>query len=324
MILTVTLNTAIDKTYWVECFQAGDVKRVKKVIATAGGKGLNVARVIHALGEPVLATGFVGGFTGRYIESKLDEQQVRHDFVRLDEESRTCINIIDETTGVHTEVLEPGPAVMSGDTERLLKRFQTLLERCTVVTLSGSLPQSIDVDIYKRLITIAKEAGKKVILDTSGEALMRSMGAAPTLIKPNRNEVSQILGSPVRDAGEAARAVRELLALGPESAAISLGSDGVVLGWGAGLRDKHSSRSGGATVLWARPPAIQPVNTVGCGDAMVAAFALVLRRGYAAEAMVRFAVAVSAASALTTETGGCRVDDVAELMELVEVRQLGR
>ncbi|MBM7868443.1 1-phosphofructokinase [Heliobacterium gestii] len=324
MILTVTLNAAIDKTYRVERFQVGDVKRVKKVIATAGGKGLNVARVIHALGEPVLATGFAGGFAGRFIETKLDEQQVAHDFVRLDGESRTCINIIDEATGVQTEVLEPGPSVSPADTERLLARFQAALERCTVVTLSGSLPQGIDRDIYTRLIALAKGAGKKVILDTSGEPLAKGMEAAPTLIKPNRDEVGQLLGHRIRDAGEAARAVRELLALGPENAAISLGSEGVVLGWGPRLRDSKGSRAGSATVLWAKPPAIEPVNTVGCGDAMVAAFALVMSRGYAAEAMVRFAVAVSTASALTAETGGCCVDDVANLMERVEVRQLGR
>ncbi len=299
MILTVTLNTSIDKVYVVENFRIGDVIRVKEVTYTPGGKGLNVAKALSALGEEVLATGFAGGFAGRFIESELGKLGIPHKFIQVNGETRSCINIIDKNSYIQTELLEPVPWVSPDKLSQFIELFETLVQNSDVVTLSGSLPRGLHDDTYKVLISIAKEKGKKAILDTSGMALKEGLSVFPTMIKPNIKEAGVVLGRRIESISEAAAAAKELTALGAGMAAVSMGAEGVVV----------ADASTGC-VYHAKPPLISPVNTVGCGDAMVAGFAVALRKGYDLEATIRMGTAVSAAAALTPETGGCRPDDV--------------
>jgi len=299
MILTVTLNTSIDKVYVVENFRIGDIIRVKEATYTPGGKGLNVAKVLSTLGKEVLATGLAGGFSGRFIESELGKLGIPHKFIKVNGETRSCINIIDENSCIQTELLEPGPWISLDELSQFIELFETLVQNSDVVTLSGSLPRGLHDDTYKVLISIAKEKGKKVILDTSGMALKEGLSVFPTVIKPNIKEAEGVLGKRVESISEAAAAAKELTALGAGMAAVSMGAEGVV------VADSSTGR-----IYHAKPPRIFPVNTVGCGDAMVAGFAAALQRGYDLEATIRMGIAVSAAAALTTETGGCRPDDV--------------
>ena len=179
MITTVTLNASIDKAYVMqEAIENGTVMRVKEVRNTAGGKGLNVAKIAVICGAEVLATGFAGGFNGHYLESLAAESHVTTHFCHVEGETRSCINILDPKYG-STEYLEPGFSVKEEDFARFLTEFPGVIGKSTVVTMSGSAPVGIPSDIYRRMTELAKEAGAKVILDTSGDYLKEGMKSKP-------------------------------------------------------------------------------------------------------------------------------------------------
>lgn len=310
MILTVTLNVAVDKAYVIEGpLQAGEVMRVKTCSNTAGGKGLNVSKVIGLCGEEVLATGFTGGFNGAYVEKLLTEKGIPNEFVHVKGETRSCINILDGD-GKSTEFLEPGAPVTAEEEAAFLRKFETLLPKCSVVTMSGSAPKGIPADIYGKLIAMGKKAGVKMILDTSGQYLIEGVKAKPFLIKPNHDEIAQLLGRPAETMEEMLESAKELHRSGIPYVVISLGADGAAVVCGEG-------------VYTARPPKIQAVNTVGCGDSMVGAMAAALERGYGVEEMLRYAVAVSSANAMNLETGYFRQEDMEENLKQVIVEKIG-
>ena len=171
--------------------------RVKECHNTAGGKGLNVSKVAALLGETVIASGFVGGHTGNSIESMLEQQGVVSRFTHTVSETRSCINVRDLSTGKHTEFLEPGAPVTENETKAFLEEFRELLPQADIVCISGSVPKGISSDFYGTLIHEAKEKGKRVVLDTSGELLIQGVKALPDRVKPNTDESAQLLGRQV-------------------------------------------------------------------------------------------------------------------------------
>ncbi len=305
MITTVTLNVAVDKAYVIGEFKKGEVMRVQKCTNTAGGKGLNVAKIAKLCGEEVLATGFVGGHAGAYVEQMLDEQQVKNEFIHTAGETRSCINILAQD-GSSTEFLEPGAPVTKENIEEFLKKFESMIDRSEVITISGSVPAGVDVDMYARMIKKIKDRHKKVILDTSGALLEAGIKAAPTMIKPNADEISALLGVPVVSRTELIESGKKLQARGIEYVVISLGGDGALV-----IDGKH--------VYHGKPPKIDVVNTVGCGDSMVGAFAAGMARGWDAEETLKFAVSVSAANALTMATGNFEEKDRKKIYEQTKV-----
>jgi len=309
MILTVTLNASIDKRYVVENFQPGEVNRVKECVYTPGGKGLNVSKAAVAAGAEVTATGFVGGFAGRYIEETLQPFGVKAAFVHLQGESRSCINIWDSTKQTQTEFLEPGFAVTLAEFDTFVQKFTELLPMAEVVVMSGSVPKGLDKTTYRQLVDAAKKAGKKVILDTSGDLLTEGIQAAPTLIKPNIDEIRMLTQKACDREEELIEAARGIQKNGVEYVVISLGGDGSLLICEQG-------------VFRARVPKIETVNTVGCGDCMIAGFALGLSRKDSAEEMLRLASAISAASALREETGFFVKEDMQALYAQIEIVKL--
>ena len=194
MILTVTLNAAIDKRYVVDDFKAGEVNRVRECSYVPGGKGLNVSKPASIYGAEVVATGFVGGHAGNYIEDALKPFGIKGEFYHVDAESRSCINIWDEVNHVQTEFLEPGFTLTEEDFRGFEKKFTELVKDADVVSMSGSVPKGLDGTAYQRLVKIVKEAGKPVILDTSGKLLEMGIEACPTLIKPNIDEIRMLTG----------------------------------------------------------------------------------------------------------------------------------
>ncbi len=305
MITTVTLNASIDKAYYMEgSIQNGTVMRVRAVHNSAGGKGLNVARAAHLCGEDVLATGLVGGFNGKYLEAMLDEDGVAHDFVHIAGETRSCINILDEAYG-STEYLEPGCHVTEQEKERFLERFPEIIKNSSVVTMSGSVPDGLPKDIYKDLITAAKKAGKQVILDTSGELLEKGLEAVPTIIKPNQDELELLFGEEISGREDIISRAKELYGRGIPYVVISLGGDGALMVCKDG-------------VLRGIPPKVEAVNTVGCGDSMVGAMAAALHRGWEPEKMLRYAVAVATANALSPNTGDFEPEIIGKLLEEIK------
>ena len=194
MILTVTMNPSIDTRYQLDKLVIDDVNRVTPE-KTAGGKGLNVSRVLLQLGDDVLATGLLGGHMGAYMAELMDADGVKNDFVPIAGETRICLNILHE--GNQTELLESGPQIAPAELEAFTAKFAELAAKADVVTLSGSLPRGVDAGYYAELVKIAEEAGAKVLLDTSGASLEAALesDAKPELVKPNLTEINGLLGT---------------------------------------------------------------------------------------------------------------------------------
>lgn len=309
MILTVTLNAAIDKRYVVEEFKVGEVNRVKECAYVPGGKGLNVSKPAAVAGAEVVATGFVGGHAGNYIEASLKDYHVKSAFYHLEAESRSCINIWDEKNCVQTEFLEPGFTVTESEFQGFVEEFKELVKKADVVAMSGSVPKGLDGTAYQKLVKVVKDAGKKVILDTSGKLLEMGIEACPTMIKPNIDEIRMLTGKECNEIGEIVEAAKEIHAKGVEVVAVSLGADGSLA-----VSDEG--------VFRAIVPRIDAVNTVGCGDSMIAGFALGFAEGLGIEETLRKASAISAAAALREETGYFVMEDMKRLYPQIKIEKM--
>lgn len=309
MILTVTLNAAIDKRYVVDGFKVGEVNRVTECSYVPGGKGLNVSKPAALYGEDVVATGFVGGYAGNYIEDALKPFGIRSEFYHVDAESRSCINIWDCEKHVQTEFLEPGFVLTEKDWKGFEDKFRSLVPDAEVVAMSGSVPKGLDGIAYQRLIKIVREAGKPVILDTSGKLLEEGIQALPTLIKPNIDEIRMLSGKKCNDIYEIVDVAKEIHRKGIKFVVVSLGAEGSVV-----VGDEGAFR--------ADVPRIETVNTVGCGDSMIAGFAIGLKRSLPLDEILRIASAISAASAMHEKTGFFRREDMELLFSRIKIKKL--
>lgn len=309
MITTVTLNASIDKAYHMnEKIENGTVMRVAECRNSAGGKGLNVARVIRLCGSNVQATGLVGGYNGKYLEALLDKDQIAHRFGHVDGETRSCINILDPVYK-STEYLEPGFTVKKEDLDQYLAEFPDIIKDSDVVTISGSAPSGVSKDIYKKLVELVKAQGKAVLLDTSGDLLKNGIQAKPTLIKPNQDEIEALFSEPVTSRVDVIARAKQLHAQGIPYVVISLGGDGALLVCDDG-------------VFQAVPPKIDVVNTVGCGDSMVGAFAVALEQKKAPAEALKYASAVGTANALSPNTGDFDPEILPKLLDGTKVLTL--
>ena len=309
MITTVTLNTAIDKLYIVDEYIPYEVMRVKECTYTPGGKGLNVSKVLHLLNEKVVATGFIGGYAGEWILEALSSMGIHHQFVKTEGETRSCINIKELSTGKHTEFLEPGPSLDQSYEALFLETFSTIIKDSKVVTVSGSIPKGINQDIYSKIITLCKENNKKILVDTSGTLLETVIENGPTLVKPNIDELKAIVKEKIDTVEDIIKAAEFIRQKGVSIVAVSLGKDGVLVVCDEG-------------VYHGMPPKIQAVNTVGCGDSMLAGFAAGISKEEGIENTIKNAVAVSAANALTSQTGYFEIDDYKRLLDQVVIKKL--
>lgn len=309
MITTVTMNAALDKAYFMdETIENGTVMRVKHCRTSAGGKGLNVARAAALCGAKVQAAGLVGGFNGQYLESLLEKDHIPYQFMHVAGETRCCINILDKKYG-STEYLEPGCQVTLKEEQSFMKLFPDIIRTSEVVTISGSMPQGLNKNLYGKMITIAKAMGKIVILDTSGELLEKGMKAMPTMVKPNREEIEQLFGVKLCSMKDVIRYAKKLQEFGIAYVVVSLGKEGALLVCEKG-------------VFYGKSPEIEVVNTVGCGDSMVGAFAAAFERNYTEEEALRYAIAVASANALSPYTGDFDYKKCEELLKYVKVEKL--
>lgn len=309
MITTVTMNPSVDKLYLVESLEKYEVMRVQHVCNTAGGKGLNVSKIARLLGEEVTATGFLGGFNGGYVQKMLEQQDVKAAFTKVMAETRSCINIRENRTGKHTELLEPGLPVTEEECREFLKQYQKLLEESAVITISGSAPKGIPVDFYGQLVDRAKKAGVPVILDTSGNLLKEAVKAKPTMVKPNVEELGQLLGQKVVSFPEMIAAAQKLQDSGITYVVVSMGKDGALMVCQDGI-------------FRGRTPDVPVANTVGCGDSMVAGFAVSLANRKNPEEMLRLAMAVSTANAMNPQTGFFERQDLDTVFPLITVEKI--
>ncbi|MEU7073071.1 1-phosphofructokinase family hexose kinase [Streptomyces narbonensis] len=301
MILTVTLNTALDLTYRVPALTPHATHRVTQVIERPGGKGLNVARVLAALGHETVVTGFAGGATGAMLRDLLAATPVRDELVETAGPTRRTVAVVDTATGDTTQLNEPGPAVTADEWAGLRARFTELLDGARAVALCGSLPPGIHVGAYAELVRLARAAAVPVLLDTSGEPLRRGIAARPDLVKPNADELAQLTGS-----REPHRATRDARRRGAHAVVSSLGPEGLLAATPEGL--------------WrAAPPSAVKGNPTGAGDSAVAG----LLSGLVDEApwpeRLTRAVALSAATVLSPVAGEYDPSAYEELLPRVKV-----
>lgn len=306
MILTVTLNAAVDKTYTVENFRIDRVHRPTSWRVVPGGKGINVARVYRELGGEATATGFAGGHNGEYILDGMNAEGLRSDFVRTAGESRVCIAILDPAEHTQTELNEVGPEISDEEIQRLKLKYESLVQGMKYVILSGSIPPGVPDNIYRELIDIARHYGVPCVLDTSGQPLVEGLQAKPLMAKPNVHELSTIVGRQLATIEETAEAAYELRNQGIDIMVVTLGRDGALAVTSDGL--------------WrAKPPEISFVSAVGSGDALVAAFVHVLGSGGSVQEALKLGTAAGAANAMTFGAGFCKKEDILSLAEQVEI-----
>ena len=267
MILTVTLNTAIDKTLAVPNFRLGRRHRTVEQTTMPGGKGVNVARVLKALGAPVIATGLAGGATGTRIVEQLTGFAVLSDFVRIREESRTNTAVIDPTTGEQTEINERGPSVSAQEIELFVDKLLYLAKGASMCVFAGSLPRDVDADVYASLIRELKKMGVVCIVDTDGDPLRRAVRAEPDVISPNVLEAEELVGHEFNEEEDHCIAVREMCELGAREA-IMTAPDGCF----AQMSAPAPGLPPALFRLRMRSGAIEPRATVGSGDAFLAGF----------------------------------------------------
>ncbi len=300
MILTVTLNPAMDKTYRIEHFEAGEVNRMREAVSIAGGKGINVAKILRQFHIPVATMGFVGGNSGNFIEDTMLEMKADCRFTHIAEETRTSTNILADD-GVVTELLEPGPVVTQAEQLLFLKEFTGCIGDCELVVFSGSAPRGVPDNIYEQLITICNAMGIKTILDASGELLRKGIQGKPYMIKPNRKELETLVGKKIATEEELIDEAHKLIATGIQKVVISLGAEGLLYVDETQVLKEH-----------AKP--IEVVNTVACGDTVVASLCMSEVQGDEVEIALKKAVALSAANATTMESASIPMDTYLELL----------
>lgn len=310
MIITVTLNPAVDKTLTAQGLIPGRVNRMKQVSNIAGGKGINVAKILLSYGYDTAVLGLIGGYPGAFIENHMREIKACTAFTKISGETRVSTNIIGDD-GFITEILEPGPEISKTETDRFLADYKIWLEESELIVLSGSAPRGVAPDIYARLISIAKKQNKKVILDTSGELLANGVKEKPFMIKPNINELEYLVRHPVKGIEAAAEILRSLVHGGIGHILLSLGRHGLLY-----------AKSGEAKVLYAKPPAIKVKNTIGCGDSVVASFCMSHLKGDDMPETLRLAAAISASSATRPGIADISRDTVKELYHEIKITEV--
>jgi 1-phosphofructokinase family hexose kinase len=309
MIITVTLNAAIDKSLSVPNFRLGRRHRTVEQRTMAGGKGVNIARTLKALGQPVIATGFAGGATGTHIVEQLTEESILNDFVRIREESRTNTSVLDPTTGEQTEINERGPAVSASEVELFRDKLLYLARGAAIVVFAGSLPRGVEPDLYAGLIHDLARIDVTSVIDTDGEPLRQAVRAEPDVVSPNVLEAEELVGHEFSGEDERAQVVREIVTMGPREAIMTLpdGCFAQVLVDG----QPHIKR--------ARIQPREPIARRGSGDAFLAGYVAARYEGRPHDQCLRLAVACGAESTGRLEAGLIDPREARRLMGDIEL-----
>ncbi|HEL1598267.1 TPA: tagatose-6-phosphate kinase [Streptococcus suis] len=310
MILTITLNPSVDIAYQLDTFHLDTVNRVEKVQKTAGGKGLNVTRVLKQIGEDVVATGFIGGEIGSYVKKQLTRNDIKNSFVEIGSETRNCIAVLHD--GKQTEILEQGPTIQEHEALNFIEHLEIILNNVDVVVISGSLPKGLASNYYVKVIELCKKCGVAVVLDCSGKALKNVLESQqkPTVIKPNTEELSQLIGKEVTDDIQELKSVLSgQLFQGIEWIVVSLGAQGAFA--------KHNDK-----FYRVRIPKIKVVNPVGSGDSTVAGIAAGLVHALPEAELLKNANVLGMLNAQEEQTGYVNLEHSEVLYSQIEVEEV--
>jgi 1-phosphofructokinase/tagatose 6-phosphate kinase len=309
MIVTVTLNAAIDRTLVVPNFQPGQRHRASVGFPSAGGKGINVARALKSLGAPVVCTGLAGGRTGTLLVEELTHEGILNDFVRIGGESRTSFAVLDPTSNAYTEINEWGPEVTEEELEILKEKVAYLAQRAEFVVLAGSLPRGVDLGFYGELVRELNRGHLLAVVDTEGEPLRLGVEAEPYLVSPNQQEAEALVGHEFVDDEDLAAGLDEIAGLGARNVLITLESGCYAL-----LREDRAELR-----VRAEAPRVEPVSVVGAGDTLLAGFLAARIGGKAFDEAVRAAAAAGAASVLEAGAGRFDPREAGRLASLVQL-----
>ncbi|MGM0213752.1 tagatose-6-phosphate kinase [Enterococcus sp. AZ109] len=306
MIVTITMNPSIDISYPLAILQLDTVNRLSTVSKTAGGKGLNVTRVLKQLGHEVIASGLLGGYIGEGIKTELETAGIAQQFSPIAGNTRNCIAILHE--GHQTEILESGPVISADEAEQFLELLDSLIEKADVLTISGSLPQGLPADFYVEIIKRSNLANKPVVLDCSGEALQQVLESShkPYLIKPNREELSDLIGQPMENKASIKAALQTNLFAGIEWVIVSLGAHGAIA--------KHHNTFYQVTI-----PKIDVVNPVGSGDSTIAGFAAAIAEQATAEELLKMGNTLGMLNAQEQTTGAVNLANYQSLFQQIQL-----
>ena len=310
MIITVTMNPSVDISYPLDALKIDDVNRVEKVSKTAGGKGLNVSRVIKQMNGELIASGIHGGSLGTYIVEQLNKEEVPNRFLEIEKESRNCIAILHE--GNQTEILESGPTLDDGEGDEYFKLFEELLDEADVVTISGSLPKGLSPTYYQQLLEMSRDKQVKILVDTSGEALKQTLlgGQKPFLIKPNTDELNGLLEQEVTSDIEVLKeALSDSLFDGVEAIVVSMGADGAF----AKIHGEFYKVS---------IPKINVVNPVGSGDATIAGLAMGIDQELSWVDVLKIAMTTGMLNTMEDKTGHINMKNFEMYFEQVKVEKI--
>ena len=312
MIVTVTLNAAVDRTLTVPNFQLGHRHRASASLTSAGGKGVNVARALKALEVPVIATGLAGGRAGDRIIEELAGEAILNDFVRIVDESRTSTAVVDPTAGRLSEIYEWGPAVRADELQTLLDKLRYLSRVASFVVFSGSLPRDVEDDFYAEAIRDLSRRGVQCVLDCEGEPLRVGVEAEPFLVSPNQSEAESLVGQEFSDDEDFLMALDAISDLGAHNVLITQETSCFGL-----FHEERRVRR-----LRASVPRIDPVASVGAGDVLLAGFLGARFNGSAVDDALRTAVGTAAASVLELGAGRFDLREAARLTASVEIQEL--
>jgi 1-phosphofructokinase/tagatose 6-phosphate kinase len=312
VIITVTLNAAIDRTVAVPNFRQGNRHRAVESRTVAGGKGINVARALGLLGRPVIATGLAGGATGSRVLELLREESVLTDFTRIGGESRTNLAVIDPTSGEQTEINERGPEVTDEDVETFLRRLDYLASGARICVLAGSLPPGAEPTLYARMVQELRSRGITVILDAEGEPMSAGLRAGPSVVTPNELEAEELVGHEFGDPDDLLHGLAELVELGAEEAVITRPAGCVAV-----VREDSGRR-----YLEVSTEPLEPVAGVGSGDAFLAGYVAARYDELTPSECLAYGVACGAESTQHFGAGTVDREQAERILGDVEVREL--
>lgn len=306
MILTITLNPSVDISYRLPYFELNETNRSTATDKTAGGKGLNVTRVLDCLQMPVNATGFLGGTNGLFIQKELSRKKINHQFFSVEGDTRNCIAIIHGS--LQTEILEEGPTVSDAERLKFLKRMDSGFREADVIVASGSLPKGVPDTFYKELIELAHRYQKPFILDTSGEPLRKALEAGPVFIKPNLSEFEKLMGVKVKSEADVVALLKKF-PYPVSTVMVSLGEKGAIV-------RNHEK------IFRISIPKVSAVNPVGSGDAAVAGFAAGLYQGMKDERLFSYSTMMGLLNALEAQTGYVNTQHISRYEHEIMVTRL--
>jgi 1-phosphofructokinase family hexose kinase len=312
VIVTVTLNAAIDRTLTVPNFQLGHRHRASQGLTLAGGKGINVARALKRLDVPVVATGLAGGRTGTRIVEELTSEAILNDFVRIADESRTSTAVVDPTAGTYTEINEWGPHVEPDELAMLLEKISYLARGADMVVFAGTLPRGVEDSFYAEAIRDLNRRNVPAVLDSEGPPLRLGVEAEAFLVTPNQREAEGLVGQEFGDDEDYTMALDRIADMGARNVLIT--SDTRSFGLFRADRKRTSFR--------AEAPNVEPVSAVGSGDVLLAAFLAARLAEKPLEEALRAAVAAGAASTLEVGAGRFEPREASKLQSSVDVREL--